>query len=417
MSRLWVWFPPHLIGTIEQTDTGLSFSYSEEWINYDRAFRLSYSLPIGRIKFEKEAASFFGNLLPEGSARDSLCRKFGISVDNDFELLSRIGEDCAGAFIITKQSKLSVEPEGVQEIPLEQLAHWLKNDSSGLIDLQVKGDLRLSLAGAQSKLPLIYKDGKFFKPLGSQPTTHILKPAPKNFKNIPLNEWINARLFAEFGLKTAHSELVKIGSRYALLVERYDRIKINEKWIRLHQEDFCQALAISYKKKYEQEKGPSLLDCQSLIDMRSDDAAEDIDSLIKWQILNVLIGNCDGHGKNLSLLRDNDGAWKLAPFYDLVATTIYPRLTKNLAMSINEQFESGNIHPTNWRKQFELLQVSPTHYIRIIQKMIDEMPKALNKVLDLYEEKYGANAFLPDYKAHQLRIIRRNSQLLKLDTK
>lgn len=417
MSRLWVWFPPHLIGTIEQDDDGLSFTYSKEWMNYEKAFRLSYSLPITNSKYTKEAGAFFGNLLPEGNARDALCRRFGISIDNDFELLARIGEDCAGAFIITKHSKPPIEAGGVEEIERETLAEWLKNDSSGLIDLQVKGDLRLSLAGAQNKLPVIYKDGKFFKPLSSQPTTHILKPAPKSFKNIPLNEWINSKVYAAFGLKTANSELIKIGARYALLVERYDRVKINGKWIRLHQEDFCQALAITYKKKYEQENGPSLTNCQELLDFRSDDTAEDTDYLIKWQILNVLIGNCDGHGKNLSLLRDHDGNWRLAPFYDLVATTLYPRLTKNLAMSVNGQYDSGTIHPTNWRKQFEILKVSPTHYMKAIEKMIEGMPDVLEKVLNDYQEKYGTNPFLADYKAHQLRIVRRNAQLIKLDSK
>ncbi len=417
MSRLWAWFPPHLIGTIEQTEDGLSFTYSKDWLDYDKSFNLSYSLPRSQEIYKKEAAAFFGNLLPEGGARDALCRKFGISIDNDFELLARIGEDCAGAFIITAHSKPPKEKGGQEEIPPEDLASWLKEDSAGLFDLQVNGDLRLSLAGAQNKLPLIYKKGTFYKPLGTQPTTHILKPAPRGFRNTPQNEWINARLYAEFGLKTAKSELVKIGSRYALLVERYDRIKENDTWIRLHQEDLCQALAISFKRKYEQEKGPSLLNCQELIDMRSDDSAADIDALLKWQILNVLIGNCDGHGKNLSLLRNSDGAWRLAPFYDLVATTIYPKLTTKLAMSVDGQFESGTIHRKNWRAQFEASKVSPAHYIKLINEMIKEMPEKLEKVLSAFQENYGASAFVAEYKSHQLKILRRNSQLINFDKK
>lgn len=417
MSRLWVWFPPHLIGHIQQTNDGISFTYSEEWRKYEKAFRLSYSLPLSESKYEKEATAFFGNLLPEGGARDSLCRKFGISIDNDFELLARIGEDCAGAFIITTQPKLPKGKDGFEEIPTESLVQWLKEDSVGLLDLQVKGDLRLSLAGAQNKLPLIYKDGRLYKPLGSQPTTHILKPAPKGFKNIPQNEWINARLFSEFGLKTANSELLKIGNRYALLVERYDRMLVNGSWIRLHQEDFCQALAISYKRKYEQENGPSLLNCQELIDMRSDDPASDLDALLKWQILNVLIGNCDGHGKNLSLLRQLDGTWRLAPFYDLVTTTLYPSLAKKLAMSINGQFNSGTIDPKNWRKQFEISKVSPAYYLKTINEMIAAMPGKLQKVLKTFEEMYGQSSFISEYRSHQLRVVRRNSQLMKLDKK
>lgn len=417
MAILWVWLPPFLIGTIQQKKDQVTFTYAKEWIGHAKSFPLSNSLPLSLVTFEQEAATFFGNLLPEGNAREALCRRFGISIDNDFELLSRIGEDCAGAFVITTKSDAPDEKANLEEISSDSLASWLKDDSAGLLDLQVKGDLRLSLAGAQNKLPLVYINGKFFKPLGSQPTTHILKPAPKAFKHLPQNEWINARLYEALGVKTAHSELVKIGSRYALVVERYDRIKVNGKWMRLHQEDFCQALAIPSKKKYEQEEGPTLLDCQELLDMRSSDTAEDIDSLIRWQILNVVIGNCDGHGKNLSLLRDNGGNWKLAPFYDLVATTIYPSLTKNLAMSVNEQFNSANIHPKHWRRQFELLKVSPAHYMKVAESLIDEMPSALNTVLERFQDEYGRSTFLAEYKAHQLKIVRRNSQLFKLDEK
>lgn len=412
MMRLWVWFPPHLIGTIARLEDGISFTYAKEWLNYKKAFHLSYSLPRSAKTYKEEAATFFGNLLPEGSVRDTLCRNFGISVDNDFELLARIGEDCAGAFIITKHEKSPKEKGGLKEISHEELESWLKEDSSGLIDMQVKGDLRLSLAGAQNKLPLIYKDKKFYKPLGLQPTTHILKPAPKGFKNIPQNEWINGRLYAEFGLKTANSDLIKIGKNYILLVERYDRVKLNDKWIRLHQEDLCQALAISHKKKYEQEGGPSLLNCQELIDLRSADPAADIDALLKWQILNVLVGNCDGHGKNLSLLRNNEGEWRLAPFYDLVATKLYTKLSTKLAMSVEGQFELGTIHPKNWRNQFELSKVSPAHYSKVVNDMIKEMPKKLEKVLSIFQDSFGSSPFISEYKAHQLKILKRNSQLM-----
>ncbi len=417
MTKLWVWFSPHLIGTIENTSEGITFTYSESWLHYQNNFQLSNSLSFVTNNFKMEARNFFGNLLPEGNTRDALCKRFGISMDNDFELLARIGQDCAGAFTITNSSQPPNEKAGLEEIPVEELAAWLKEDSVGLLDLQVEGDLRLSLAGAQNKLPLVYKDAKFYKPIGSHATTHILKPAPRGFKNIPQNEWINARLYSEFGLITAPSELVKIGSRYALLVERYDRMLENGKWLRLHQEDFCQALAISYKRKYEQEKGPSLLNCQELIDMRSHDPAADIDALIKWQILNVLVGNCDGHGKNLSLLRSKEGHWRLAPFYDLVATTIYPRLTKSLAMSVNEQFQSGTIHPKHWQKQFKLLKISPAFYLKKVKEMIKDMPVKLDTVLSMFEKKYGKSPFLAEYKAHQMKIVRRNAQLINSDDK
>lgn len=412
MRRLWVWFPPHLIGIIDETESGLSFQYSEEWLNWDKAFGLSASMKKDSQVYKKEAEAFFGNLLPEGSARDSLCRKLGISTDNDFELLLRIGQDCAGALVLTSQESPPTDEGGMEEIPIENLAEWLKNDSSGILDLQVKENLRLSLAGAQNKLPLIYKDNKFYKPLGSQPTTHILKPPPKSFRNLPQNEWIHGKIYAAMGLPTAHSHLVQIGQKLVLLVERYDREKENGDWKRLHQEDFCQALAISYKRKYESEGGPNLIQCCGLIEDRSDDISRDIDALLKWQILNVLTGNCDGHGKNLSLLRHSDGKWRLAPFYDLVDTKFYSGLTHNLAMSVGEQFDSGTVLPTHWKKLFFEAKVSPSAYLATVRQMAEKLPAVLEETIEQFKTLHGSSNFLNEITQYQLKLVKRNSKLL-----
>lgn len=157
MERLWVWFPPRLIGALEHSGAtdGFSFRYDPTW-NADReksAFALSLSLPLGESTFRKEASAFFTNLLPEGSARENLCRKMGISVDNDFELLRWIGRDCAGALVLTEEERLPQESPTLEEITLPSLEKWLKVGSGGLLDLQVNGDLRMSLAGAQDAAP------------------------------------------------------------------------------------------------------------------------------------------------------------------------------------------------------------------------------------------------------------------------
>ncbi|MCC7404583.1 MAG: type II toxin-antitoxin system HipA family toxin [Bdellovibrionales bacterium] len=417
MRRLWVWFPPYLIGTIDDTEDGLSFRYSEEWLNWDSAFGLSASLKRDSKVYKTEAENFFGNLLPEGHARATLCRKLGISIDNDFELLLRIGQECAGALVLSDQDTPPEDKGGMEEIPIDDLAKWLKGDSAGIIDLQVKGKLRLSLAGAQNKLPLIFKDHKFFKPVGSQPTTHILKPPPKSFGNLPQNEWLHGKIYAAMGLPTANSQLIQIGKKLVLLVERYDRVYENGRWKRLHQEDFCQALAVSYKKKYENEGGPTLLSCCKTIEDRSDDVASDIDSLLKWQILNVLTGNCDGHGKNLSLLRHSDGTWGLAPFYDLVNTRFYTDLTHNLAMSVGDQFDSGTVLPNHWKKLFTSAKVSPSAYLAAARQMAETLPSVLNDSIEQFKAQYGNAKFLGDLMQAHLKIIKRNLKLLKDSSK
>lgn len=93
MTTLYVWAPPFLVGELRRdSNEQMSFQYDAAWIKNPKAFTLSFSLKLNKdTVYQKEAAFFFANLLPEGNAREALCRKIGISVDNDFELLKRIG--------------------------------------------------------------------------------------------------------------------------------------------------------------------------------------------------------------------------------------------------------------------------------------------------------------------------------------
>ncbi len=116
----------------------------------------------------------------------------------------------------------------------------------------------------------------------------------------------------------------------ALFIERYDRYLIEGKICRLHQEDFCQALGYAYHVKYETDSGPNFSDCIKLITEVSKQPAVDKIMLIRWFIFNYMIGNADAHAKNISLLYPPQmkGRPQLAPFYDLVCTTIYKGISK-----------------------------------------------------------------------------------------
>src|SRR5260370_16597833 len=56
--------------------------------------------------------------------------------------------------------------------------------------------LRLSLAGAQPKLPVVLVENTIALPAPGQPTTHILKPAFNNFRPITENEALMMQLAA-----------------------------------------------------------------------------------------------------------------------------------------------------------------------------------------------------------------------------
>ncbi len=396
MDILYVWAPPFLVGELRRgLDDQISFQYTNEWIRSPNSFALSFSLKLNNdIIYYKEAEFFFANLLPEGNARETLCRKMGISLENDFELLKRIGRDCAGALVITDTKELHNEKASLKEISQRELEKWLQHGAAGILDLQVTGELRLSLAGAQNKLPLVYRDKKFFRPLGSHPTTHILKPPPDRFKYLPENEWFQSHLAEEMGLKVAPTKLIKIGKTYSLIVTRYDRHQINQKWTRLHQEDFCQAQGVSCKRKYQKEGGPSFFDCINTITERSFNPLEDIDSLLKWHIFNMLIGNCDAHAKNISLLRDLKGRWRLAPFYDLVSTKMYPELSHQLAMAVATQYDSGATHAKHWNLLFKGSKVSSAQYSQVLISMAEKLPQKMKLVKEQFISEYGDSPIL-----------------------
>jgi serine/threonine-protein kinase HipA len=180
------------------------------------------------------------------------------------------------------------------------------------------------------------------------PTTHILKPEPERFPGLVDNEAFCMSLAAAVGLPAAavaKRESVS-GIRY-LEVERYDRDLTTEPIRRLHQEDICQALARPSESKYESEGGPSVAETVALLRRCSAVPAQDLPRFWKALVFNWLIGNCDAHAKNFSLLYDT-GAPTLAPLYDLVSTTVYPELNTKLAMRIDGARTTREVEPDCW---------------------------------------------------------------------
>jgi serine/threonine-protein kinase HipA len=313
----------------------LAFQYKSEWLIQDDAIPLSISLPLQTELFDDELARpFFANLLPEGEQRKLAALNLGISAGNDYALLDGMGGDCAGAVMLLPEGMQASEDGSYQAIDDDKL-------KTIIADLPKKpmmaGDegVRLSLAGAQSKLPVHYhkQSGLLSIATGAAATTHILKPPISHAQHSVENEAFCMQLADSLGLAVPHANVLhKHIPLY--LVERYDRLIEDEINIsRLHQEDFCQALSVMPEMKYEKEGGPSLQQCFQILRDHSIQPAADVKSLLDWVVFNFLIGNADAHAKNISLLLTDRGP-KLAPFYDLLCTAVYPELTPKLAMRI-----------------------------------------------------------------------------------
>lgn len=333
-----VWWDRRLVGRLTQDRHGeLGFVYADAWIEHEDAQALSASLPKRAEPYRRrECRPFFGGLLPEESQRQAAARAVGVSPGNDFALLDKLGGDVAGALQI-------LPPEAAPTTPDRAPTPRVLDDAGliGVLDalptrplLAGEEGMRLSLAGSQSKVPVVVVDGAVALPSSGQPTTHILKPSIARFPGTTENEAFVMRLAAAAGLDVAPVEPRVTGDRKSLLVERYDRGADSAGLVhRIHQEDFCQALAVNPERKYAAEGGPTFRDCFALLRRVGLRPAVEVLKLLDAAIFNLLVGNADAHGKNFSILHDEGGP-RLAPLYDLLATVAYPELSPNLAMKI-----------------------------------------------------------------------------------
>lgn len=345
-----VFWGSKLAGRLRRDDkSGLEFQYASEWLSDEAAIPVSIRLPLRPEPFDDDACRvFFGNLLPEGSTRTLIARKLGISESNDFKLLEVLGGECAGA--------LAILPEGLQATGEGAYEPLSREDLDLMIEqmpqnplLVAHEDLRLSLAGAQQKIPVYYEDGKFFLPHGAFPSSHVLKPAIQGYEGVVENEAFCMELARQVGIPVPAATVVK-GKHPFYLIERYDRRRGEDgKLIRLHQEDFCQALGHSYGKKYEADGGPGLRACFELVAEHGTQPALDKMTMLRWVVFNYLIGNCDAHAKNLSMLIERKD-YRLSPLYDLLSTRAYGQLSPKFAMRIGGQYRSDWVLREHWER-------------------------------------------------------------------
>ena len=330
----------------------MSFQYSASWISNPDAFRISITMPFTETVFPHEIAhSFFTNLLPEGLVRENVARSLGVSTDNDFEILARIGGECAGALWVGSGKPPSSDKQVYSTISKDELYQRI-TDGNVLSSMLGAKEVRLSLAGAQDKLPIRLEGEEVLLPENGCPSTHIMKFPSSDYRDLPSNEVFAASLAKHIGIRTVDAWIFMVKDIETCMVSRYDRYTDAAKSIRrLHQEDMCQALGFPHFKKYESEGGPSFKDCFHLVDRVCTEPVVERDQLLRWLIFNILIGNSDAHAKNVSLLFHSDGKVELAPFYDLVCTLSYVNLDRGMAMSIGSVFDPGRIGP----RQFDLL--------------------------------------------------------------
>ncbi len=384
--KLNVFFGNEKAGILESTDNrGVIFVYDENYLMDKNAVPLSASLPLRAEEFsQKQCIPFFSGLLPEEQSRKKIADYLHISETSTLKLLEALGGECAGLISIlpeddslSTETSFTLDSKNYELLDDKRLSDFIEKMNTRPL-IKADNKLRLSLAGAQEKLALAKINGEWYLPLNGAPSTHILKPTRTGaLSSLAQNEYICMKIAKSFALPVPDVDLLKIAGKDVFVIERYDRIKEANFIQRLHQEDFCQALGIMSTSKYQNDGGPGIADIFKTISDICTVPALESQKFFRYVLFNYLVGNCDSHGKNYSLLYKNRRV-ELSPLYDVVSTVIYPELTEKLSMKIGKHYEIQKVT----EEDFSLLAETLNIKYSVLSKIFDDFGKKYTKAFD-----------------------------------
>jgi serine/threonine-protein kinase HipA len=390
-----------LVGVLSRATSGaIDFRYDQQWLTWESTFPISLSLPLREDRYiGAPVINVFDNLLPDSeSIRRRVAERVGAGGTDAYSMLTALGHDCVGA--------LQFLPEGIDPGPAgkiegkligeAEVTELIQNLATAPLGMGDDDDFRISIAGAQEKTALLRRDGKWYKPVGTTATTHILKPQIGRLPNgIDLsnsveNEYFCLKLLSALGVSAANAEIADFGERRTLIVERFDRRWTSDKrLLRLPQEDCCQALSVPPTRKYQSDGGPGMKDILELL-KASDTPNDDLATFMRANIVFWLLGATDGHAKNFSLFLSPGGRFRLTPLYDVLSAQ--PSLDANqiqrkkfkLAMSVGKKrhYALEEILPRHFIQTAELAGVATGLVRSILKDLAEKIEPAFASVLE-----------------------------------
>lgn len=413
-----------IVGYLRRNDDGtLEFAYSAAAVEQSEGEPLlSVSLPVQAEPYSQvQLLPFFQGLLPEETVLTHIARRLQLSQLDVFGLLREIGRDCAGAFSIVPEGYdlAAARGEGVDWLSDDELKARVRDLPARPLAVEPDRDIRISLAGAQDKMVVVYDGARIGLPRGTTPSTHILKPTSQVLKNerkrtlaypaLVANEAFCMKLADLAGINVAAVDVISIAREPALLIARYDREEVEGGPVsRLHQEDFGQALGVPTLQKYEAQGGPGNTDFVRLISTYSARAIEDLQELLDRLAFNYAIGNADGHAKNFSLLFGRDGI-RLAPGYDLVSTHVYDQVSHDMGTQVGGVFDSRAIQAVHWQKELARLNLDPDLYGARLAALADRLEGSLGEA-----RAWIADGGLADRRIDEIgQLVSRRAKVLR----
>lgn len=358
-----------LVGQLSRAANGaIDFRYAGEWLDWQYALPVSLSLPLDTLRYTGDrVGAVFDNLLPDNDTiRRRIAERVGADGVDAYSLLTALGRECVGALQFLPEGSEPGRAGEIEAQPIDDdaIAAMLANLGRAPLGMERDDAFRISIAGAQEKTALLWWQNRWHKPLGTTPTTHIMKPQIGTLPNgIDLsnsveNEHLCLTFLAALGLPVASTRIARFGDKLVLVVERFDRQWARDgRLLRRPQEDMCQALSVPPTRKYEDHGGPGIVDLLRLL-TASDRPDVDRAMVMKAQIAFWLIGATDGHAKNFSIFLSPGGRFFATPLYDVLsaepslAAHQIERRQMRLAMAIGD------------RRRYRLDQIAPRHFIQ-----------------------------------------------------
>ncbi len=372
------------------------FRYEEAYLEKDGGRPVSISLPLQREAFSAfRTKTFFEGLLPEGFTRRSVAQWLGTDENDYLAILAGLGRECLGAVQVLNEGEMPPKP-AYRRLTEKEVRDFAAEGATASAELVTKA--RLSLTGASGKTGLYFDadSGTWYLPIGTAPSTHIVKQSHIRLQDIVVNEQLCQLTAKHLGINVPNSFIVeqKDGEDLPMLFAtcRYDRrmpvhpsvISGHPVPVRLHQEDFSQAMGIPAAEKYERPDRHYLQDMFALLRKHSADPISDGLQLWDMIIFDYLAGNADNHIKNFSLLYDeNLTGIRLAPAYDMVSTAVYENQIKSMGFNIGGAYEIPEISRSSFMAAASEAGLSS----RIALQRFDRMAEAFAAALETAAEE------------------------------
>lgn len=336
------------IGKLTRKESGdVMFAYVSEHLGLPNTMPLSLSLPLQEAAYgDVTTRSFFSNLLQErDQPLKEVRERYGIESTDLVGLLFHLGADCAGAVSILPEGSSPTKVPGNLETDYDILSREELDALVRALYLRtaLPNELRdpSPLTGMQSKISILMLGAESFalpKPGTGAPTTHVIKVPDRDHLTDPEQESLSLQMSRQCGMLTVPSAKLEFSGIPVLVTYRFDRsFNADRQVIRLHQEDFAQALSLPPSLKYQRSgiEGRRF-DAVAIGRLLNETANPAIARLfmLKLTLFDLLIGNVDGHAKNHALLYSGGTLPDIAPRYDVLPTRLEGKLTEELSYEI-----------------------------------------------------------------------------------